>query len=578
MALHEKGSKKKTLGGHSSIALVKWTGTCQIEDLFPIRSRPGMTDQPEEPSEAESTGIDLSALLDTDFGPDWSGRRPESSGSPRERSGGRADRRPRKGGGKPQGDGKRPDRRRGNRDGPRERRETPPRPEKPFHQISFSATPETFKALSGKLKETGQAFELFELVSVLLAKPERFQVRINLPDEAAEEGRVLYVSKMDGMVFSSAEESLDHAVTTRGEDLYEIEETEVEPPSGNFPAVNRCGITGDWLGPPNFHRYAEMIREHHATKLAHVPYAKFEAKIETVREPEAATEWLELMRKARKYKLKKPAPDDPESFDSLEALRKYVCLRKSSALSRETVKTEMPGALLASMPEGRLKRDALNVLEQQRKFPLDTALSLLGRFRSAGFQHFKRGKKGVTYVCRHKRRRRDPKVTYSVSIESLFTFIESNPLVEKPSLPEQHLGLTAEQRETPEGKTALMGLVRDLRWLVTEGFVTEFADGRLETRPPASEPKAKKTKPAEVKKPEEETGSDSEVDLDPGLPEPMEEMEAEPMDEEQNEAPEDQPTHSDPKPEAKRNSEEKLDETSEEKPSPDSAPDSPPEA
>ena len=492
-----------------------------------------MTDQPEDPAESDSAGIDLSALLETDFAPDWSGRSATPPGATRKRSGGREDRRPRKDG-RPAGDGKRPDRRRGIRDGDRdrrrgERREPPSRPEKPFHQINFSATTETFKALAGKLKETGQAFELFELVSLLLAKPERFQVRISLPEEAAEAGKLLYVSKVDGMVLSSGEESLEHALTARGEDLYEIEETEVEPPTGNFPAVSRCGLTGDWLGPPNFHRYAEMIREHHATKLASVPYAKFEAKIETVREPEAAAEWLDNMRKARKYKLKKPETGDPESFDSLEALRKHVFLRKGASLSRETTKTEMPGALLVSMPEGRLKRDILNVLEQQRKFPLETALSLLGRFRAAGFQHFKRGKKGVPYVCRHKRRRRDPKVAYSASIESLFSFIESNPLVEKPALPEKHLGLTAEQRETPEGKTALMALVRDLRWLVAEGFVTEYGDGRLETRPPTPEPKLKKTKPAAYSRQPAEAKDNAEpaVDLDPVLPKTQEEPKAE---------------------------------------------------
>jgi len=46
-------------------------------------------------------------------------------------------------------------------------------------------------------------------------------------------------------------------------------------------------------------------------------------------------------------------------------------------------------------------------------------------------------------------------------------------------------GLTAEQREK------LKRLTMDLHWLVREGYVTEFADGRLFTPPPMAEARVK---------------------------------------------------------------------------------------
>ncbi|MFP6887149.1 MAG: hypothetical protein VB997_06280, partial [Opitutales bacterium] len=289
---------------------------------------------------------------------------------------------------------------------------------------------------------------------------------------------------------------------------------EVEPPSGNFPTIARCGMTGAWLGPKNYHRYAEIIREHHVSKLPEVPFARFEAKIEIITEPEASAAWLEEMRIARKYKLKIRKENVPDSFDSLDALRKHLTLHKISELVRTNVKAEFPGRILGDLPAGRLKNDIWEILEKQRRFPLETALALLGRFRTTKFHHFKRGKKGIAYISYIKRRRRLPAETFSPSIEALLAFVEGNPLVEKGSLAEKHLGITAENRESTESSEAIRRLARDLHWLVEEGYVTEYADGCLETRPPlaASDGKAK------MRKTEERGGGESEIEVESETP------------------------------------------------------------
>ena len=480
-----------------------------------------MSENPED-AKLGPEELDLSSLLDTDFGPAWS----IGSTSPNQLRGSQQkakdERRSSKGkrsgsDGKhsPRRQGERPDRRQGKKSGSTTPRRGPPsKEERPFHEISFYPTPETFKALAGNLRETGRTYELFALAGIILAKPERFLVRANLPKDAAAKGKALCVSKTDGLVFDSAEEVIAHLITKHPEQLYKVEEEEVEPPSGNFPAINRCGMTRAWLGPPNYHRYAEIIREHHTTNLGDVPFGRFEAKIETIREPEAATAWLEEMRTARKYVLKVHKGDVSETFDSLEALRKHLALHKASELVRSSVKAEFPGRLLDDLPAGRLKDDIWQTLERQRRFPLETALALQGRFRTAKFHQFKRGKKGIAFVSHVKRRRRLPGETFSPSIEALLTFVESNPLVEKGSLAEKHLGITAENRESTESSEAIRCLARDLHWLVGEGYVTEYSDGRLETRPPlaASERTAKK------KETKEKEGGETVIEAEPETP------------------------------------------------------------
>src|SRR5258708_13912504 len=90
---------------------------------------------------------------------------------------------------------------------------------------------------------------------------------------------------------------------------FEPTEVEVEPPKGNFLVINKCGVTGELLGPPNFHRYSQIVQQHHATKLPRMAFEAFRSRIETIRDPEIVNQWLAKMKKATRYtwKLVKPA-------------------------------------------------------------------------------------------------------------------------------------------------------------------------------------------------------------------------------------------------------------------------------
>ena len=479
-----------------------------------------------EDSMSDKVQPDLASLLDANLGPTWSGDNLSSSRPIEKRSPEQTAHRERKSGWSTS-DGRSREHsksERGKRQQSRKdnsaRTDYPrvARAEKPFCKISFFPSPETFNAIAANLRETARTFELFDLTSTILAKPERFVVRVSMPKEAIDQEKTLCVSKLDGLVFDSPEAVIDHLIAKGRGNIYDVEEIETEPPSGNFPAINRCGITGDWLAPPNYHRYAEMIREHHATKLANIAFDKFEKKIETVREPEAATAWIEEMRKVRKYKLTKPKADDPESFDSLEALRKHLAFHKSSAFVQTCTNTEFHGRLLENLSGGILKDDIEITLEQQRRFPLDTALALLGRFRAAKFHHFKRGKKGISYLSPIKRRRRVAGERFSPSIEALISFVEKHPLTEKGSLAEKHLGISADKKDDPKNSDAIRTLARDLHWLIAEGYATEYSDGRLEIRSliASNEGKSKENKiKIEVDQEAENESINSKVDKKP---------------------------------------------------------------
>jgi hypothetical protein len=142
--------------------------------------------------------------------------------------------------------------------------------------------------------------------------------------------------------------------------------------------------------------------------------------------------------------------------------------------------------------------------DRQLRFPLDTANQLRGRLRREHFTIFKKGSKGVSYVCAVKRKFRVPGQVFGESIGNLISYIEEHPLVKAGELASKMLGINAPaegESMTPEQREKIMRMQGDLIWLVREGYVTEFIDGGLYA-PPAMVEARKKEVEAEENDPE----------------------------------------------------------------------------
>jgi hypothetical protein len=156
---------------------------------------------------------------------------------------------------------------------------------------------------------------------------------------------------------------------------------------------------------------------------------------------------------------------------------------------------------------GEIRRAVEGAVATQRRFPLDTANALRGRLRRESFTIFKKGSKGISYVCAVKRRFRVPGQTFSDSLAALIAFIETHPMIKGSELASKHLGL--EPRPAPvEGVVSdpipadeiekLTKLKGDLRYLVKEGYVTEFVDGTLFCPPAMVEARKREIEASDV--------------------------------------------------------------------------------
>lgn len=485
--------------------------------------------------------------------------------------------------------------------------------ESPYYAVTFYPEDTSFNTLVQTIRKSCRTVELFEIARTVVAKTDRFVVVVahknagggeqdrrgsdaggaRTSDAAAETPAkarlVFHISVPDGIPFESDEAAVAHVLSKHLDKFFETSEAEVEPPKGNFQVINKCGVTGELLGPPNYHRYNQIVQQHHAAKLAsRMPLEAFRSRIETVRDPEVVAQWLAKMKKTTRFTWKtgakpapaasqpaipfsgpvetvasaekappgetaapleaaapaaaaapetsptaeapvtSPAPAAPATpttptFDTLEDARMYLLTSARDKVVRTTETARFHGKVAETMPPGEIRQAVEGALERQRRFPLDTANALRGRLRREHFTIFKKGSKGVSYVCAVKRKFRIPGQTFADSIGALIGFIETHPMIRASELGSKFLGLaqvapakpveargpatdsSAPASESPrpepslsiDQRAKLSRMQGDVVWLVREGYVTEFIDGRLFAPPPMVEARKKEVEAEE---------------------------------------------------------------------------------
>lgn len=517
---------------------------------------------------------------------------------------------------------------RDNRDHRDHRGERPQQPQVNAAPVDVTFMPEDngFASMIEAMKQSPRAYALFDLTRLVLNKPERHVVKLSRKPAADGKCAPLYLVIPSEAPFLSMDEAMRHVFRRHGNQIVREFKKPIDPPKGNFQFVNRCGFTGELLGPSNYHGYMNQLIRHHKQRLAHVPFEDFKARIQTVRDDEAVRKWIESMSVTVEYECildrpvaapgiaacvatdipagpgtaadvtaMTPAPETPSTGSEQAAATTPVAVaeKPGEPTSQETPVEPLPAAqppaspaptgkvfatreemekhvmanhlskFITSAPEIRISGQASRRIEQagileairlaweaEHNFPLKTANELRPRLRREGF-HFFKHHKDITYISIIKPKRFEALVGLSDSVLKLVTFLRANdgihrkkligkffapvpthgtgaspesapaaPATEAPSTGPEQASTTMpapsatdanRQSEAPKqteiAKIFGVGdrqfdtdrLLANLRWLIEEGYVVEFSDGRLWAWPdkPPQLPPAPKKEPVE---------------------------------------------------------------------------------
>ncbi|HEY1170120.1 MAG TPA: hypothetical protein VGH19_02015 [Verrucomicrobiae bacterium] len=493
--------------------------------------------------ETSSTNRYANVRGDEEFG---GGRRPRRDGPG---GGGRGPGGPRRDGGGgfggPRSDrgGDRGDRRGGPRRDDRggrfgDRREEPRRePLPPLPSLNVSILPEDkgVDALARQIKLTGRAYPLFDIGFLIIKRPERYVVRFETQKNSdGTPVQPLFICRLDDTIWLNEQDAVSHVLTKHFDTFYQTEKTATDKPKGVYTFVAQCGMSGEILGPPNYHDYQNKLRHLHQERFARMPFEAFKARVRIVKDEEVVKKWLEDQSwKTEFIPLNVP---EPVKLANREAVEKHFRETHLANIVQPVESHTIIGTATQNIPIGPLRALFRRNLDEQLKFPLKLVTVLSQQFAGLGLQFFKVDKT-VTHVAVARPHYLDLAVTpVSDSIKGIIEFINKTekctrrkiydalaptPAAPAAPAPEAAAAAPAEGEAKPAAPAAPAQaeltpeqklITQDLHWLIHQGHVIEFANGIIETakkpgpkpekqaaQQQAQQPKAAKEKPLSTK-------------------------------------------------------------------------------
>lgn len=414
----------------------------------------------EKPSKKNSGRPDEDILLDLNFVPQWARKEPGKNHYHAEE---RPQRMPRGGERRPHRE-PRSDRRSPRRDRERDRRESRPRPEKVDLPVRIKFLPEQkrLSSLVRQIHHSKRAYPLIDLAHIFLSDARGHLVKIEVDPSA--DSFTFYQGKRSRMVATDRDILLQQILENHLEDFFEIEEVEVDTPSGVFPIIGK--IDNVLIGPPNHHSYSERLTEIHRTRYADMSFDRFKEKVETVRDEELVEQWKQESSKKTVYRLK----ESGKEFSLVQA-EEYVKKHLADTEIEKVTRAVLPSSLARRIKDYNLIRMVREAWRQESRFPISLAFAMRAAFRHLHLYTFKAGK-NINFITSVKPDPIDPAAAVD-HIREVLEYLEMHPGSIRHQLVE---GLRPEAEKN--SKEAL-DILNPIRWLVEKGHIIEFFNGTL---------------------------------------------------------------------------------------------------
>ena len=427
----------------------------------------------------------------------------------------------------------RPQRREGQgRSGP-PRRDEPREPEQPLPEISLNFAPEEkgLESLARQIKLTGRAYPVFDIAHLILKKPDRYHVTFGVvkkPD--GQPAQPLWVCNLDDTLWLSELEAINHVLRKHFDTFYKAERTPIDPPKGTYTFVGQCSLSGAILGPPNYHDYQNKLRKLHAERFSRMPFEMYKSKVKIVKDEATVKKWVEEQSWKTEFTCLNVA--ETKRLGSREEVEQHFREVHFANIIKAIDAHSLSGAAAQQLPSPLLRQLLRRAWDEQQRFPLKVVTVLSQQLASHGLQFFKVNK-SITHVAVARPHFLDLEATpVSEGVKRIVDFISAHsgctrrqlietltpsaPRAVVPRTPEPEVGVvsqppaepvasvpvpqtaasppTGDLQEPTQEQTAV---IADLHWLIHQGHVIEFANGRIETaKRPVPKPPRPAPKPA----------------------------------------------------------------------------------
>lgn len=361
--------------------------------------------------------------------------------------------------------------------------------------VDLIPDPTGVDSLARQIRQTGRAYPLFDIAHLILKRPDRYQLHFRAHGNNGDgTPRQFFTCNLDDTVWMSEGEATRHVLSKHFGTFYQTEKIAVDPPKGTYTFVAQCGMSGIVLGPPNLHDYQAKLQRLHTERFSRLPFDVYKSRVRIVRDEAVVKQWIEEQSFKFEYVcLNLPEPLKLASRDAVEQHFRQVHLPNIIKPEASHI-VRTPAAREALPPP--LRRLARREFDLQQRFPLKLVTRLSDDFAHRGL-HFFKVNKTVLHVAVARPRFLDMDTSpVSEGVKRIVDTIQATPectrrkLLEAMGvqLPPADAAPAAEGTETPPSPE-LSAIVGDLHWLIHEGHVIEFANGRVElAKKPAPRP------------------------------------------------------------------------------------------
>ena len=445
---------------------------------------------------APDGGADTDLVFELNFVPSWARKPPDSarfsSSSGEDGRRGRRDRGPgardtRGPGNRPMRDrprqqdrrGPHPDRRDQPYGRPREQRypehdsrEHLERPEDLGISLRFIPSRAQLSAVIQQIRTSKQAYPLMDTASLFLGNLKFCHVVIECARGAtAEDESDIFQCKTCKTLSLDRQVMVEHIVSEHFSDYFEKQEIEIEPPTGKFDFIAKCGFSGVLLGPPNHHSYSEKVKEVHRNRFSNMSLDAYRRRIQVVRDPELVDKWKQESRKRAVYTLKNPpegSKNEPVDQASAESHMNGTVVPE---LISSTKRIVCPMTVATTVRDQRLLGALRTVWDREVRHPFSLMLALRGACRG-GHLHIFKARKGYSFVTSIRPVPLDPDKAIESICEAL-KHLKKHPGCTRKALVE------ALKPGTPVDSPEIAEILSPLRWLIERGHIIEFFNGAL---------------------------------------------------------------------------------------------------
>ena len=316
--------------------------------------------------------------------------------------------------------------------------------------------------IKSEMRKTGVSYALSDICETISAKGERYLVKIKFKEE---KDKSFIKTIVDQKIFSSEEKAIDHLLRNNFDRCFVKELDQEEKPIKTFSYVYQCPKTDILLPPNNYHRYEEIIKQHILLNGIREKYENFCKGLIKVSEPDTIKLWTEKPLMIYKFAIR---DEEVNWFKGIEQLR--------AGLMRE-----MPNSLFEKEAMIKINGDKITLLESNIKEQFERYFNFksnwishlftacLINLKKSHFTLFKYSEKKHTYACAYKRNKFQDNQLNKNALKILSALTKSKQNKKSVLLKEDSL----KELETKE-------ILLELKWMVKEGFVTEFANGLIE--------------------------------------------------------------------------------------------------